>query len=451
MRIRRLVGTAALAAVVGATSLLGAGTAAAADSTAPLPLTGGHGDIVVDGVHDRVFLSDPVGSAVVVTDYDGTLVKRIEGEPGAAGLALSEDSGTLFVALPDGDAISAVDTGTLTEKARYRLGAGNRPLSPAVTGDTVWFGYDAADSFGDVGSLDLSGPEPVVSLKQVGYGPFYSAPTLVSSPAAPGRIVATVEGSSPATLTVYDVSAGTPKQQASVRDPGGSTSNMQDMAITPDGEHVVTASGSPYYHQVFRLEDLSADGRYATNHYPNSVAVAPDGTVAAGISSWTPALSVFKPGRGTAYRTYDFQGTGTPDLRSAGLAWAPEGDRLFAVTEGTDNGGAAYALKVFTDATKAVSALTVTAPGTSAPHKPLTVSGELTARLAHPDGTTVEVTRAGPGGKRASLGEAAVAADGTFAVTDRPKGTGEAVYTVTYRGDGEHTAATATATVTLTR
>jgi hypothetical protein len=34
------------------------------------------------------------------------------------------------------------------------------------------------------------------------------------------------------------------------------------MQITPDGKDVVLASGAPYYQEIYRVSDLSADGTF---------------------------------------------------------------------------------------------------------------------------------------------------------------------------------------------
>ena len=67
------------------------------------------------------------------------------------------------------------------------------------------------------------------------------------------------------------------------------------------------ASGAPYYHQVYKTSDLTPDGNYASDAYPNAVAIAPDGTVAAGIDGiYEPDVYVYEPGATTAAHVYDF-------------------------------------------------------------------------------------------------------------------------------------------------
>ncbi|MBD0738283.1 hypothetical protein BGM09_04880 [Streptomyces sp. CBMA29] len=149
-----MAGGTALSVLLATASLLGvAAEPAAADSAATLPITS-YSDMVVDGAHRRVFISG-AGNKVVVADYNGKTIAQITSEPGAAGLVLSADSSTVYVALPTADAISAIDTATLRETARYPLGVAPRHL--AMTKHTIWFGY-TANGTGNLGSLDLDPP-----------------------------------------------------------------------------------------------------------------------------------------------------------------------------------------------------------------------------------------------------------------------------------------------------
>ena len=84
-----LAAAATALAVLFSSAALAVGTAApaAADSSMPLPVLSS-GDIVVDDVHQRVFVSDPTGGKVVATDYAGTVVGTVPSLPGANGLEL---------------------------------------------------------------------------------------------------------------------------------------------------------------------------------------------------------------------------------------------------------------------------------------------------------------------------------------------------------------------------
>ncbi|MGX1560561.1 YncE family protein [Streptomyces sp. NPDC055506] len=347
--MHRRILTAATALAV----LLGTGSAAAADSSEILPLKS-TGDMVVDGVHHRVFISDPTAGQVVVTDYAGTVVGTVGSLPGVHGLELSPDSGTLYAAVHDADAVVAIDTASATESRRYPTGAGAGPAYVALAGGKLWFSYGSSGD-GNIGSLDPSATDPAVTLDQDTHRTFYEAPILDAAAGAPGTLVAGAPDQSPVELAVYDVSSGAASRTAYAFDPGSTGGgNLQDLAVTPDGQDVVTASGAPYYQAVYKVTDLSANGEYVTNTYPNAVDIAPNGDVAAGTFSWyDPDVHVFKPGVSTPLRQYDFPNTGTSSgadtLAPAGLAWAPDASRLFAISE---NDSEVYSLRIFDAATK---------------------------------------------------------------------------------------------------
>ncbi|MFF4504735.1 YncE family protein [Streptomyces sp. NPDC001401] len=452
MRTRTLPAATALAVLFCSAALAVTSAAPAlADSSTVLPVAS-TGDVVVDGVHQRVFISDPKNGKVVATDYNGTVVGTIESLAGVRGLELSADSGTLYAAVEDADAIVAIDTATATEAHRYPTGAGTQPEYPALAGGKLWFGYRGSGT-GNIGSLDLSGSDPVVSLGQDTNKTWNDAPILASSPGAPGTVVAGTSGQSPNELAVFDVSSGSATRTAYAWDPG-SSSDLSDLAVTPDGKDVVTASGSPYKQQVFKVSDLSGDGSYTTNAYPNAVDIAPNGAVAAGTFSWyDPDVHIFEPGISAPVRQYDFPNTGNSSgadtLAASGLAWAPDASKLFAVSY---NDSDVYSLRVLDNPTKADTTLTATAPATAPRAKSLSVTGKLTSDAAFPSGTTVSVRRTDaetPSGKL--LGTATVGADGSYSFADTPPAGGQVTYTVTYAGDDYHASATATSTVNVAK
>ncbi|WP_428986006.1 Ig-like domain repeat protein [Streptomyces pyxinicus] len=440
----RTLTAATTLAVLFSSVALAAGPAFA-DSSKTLPVRA-TGDIVVDGVHQRVFVSDPLNGKIVVTDYAGTVVKQLTANlSGVSGLELSADSGTLYAAVRDLDAIAVFDTATGTETTRYAVG--DKPESVALAGGKLWFGYGAAAA-GGIGSVDLTSEGHEVTLDQS--RDWYAAPLLDATPGS-DILVAGALGQSPVTLASYDVSSGTATKLASTSEAG---SNLGDLQLTPDGKDVVVASGSPNYQQVFRTSDLNEDGTYDTDSYPNSVAIAPDGTLAAGIDgSYEPDVYVFRPGSGEPVRTYDFPNTGTSSgsdlLADSGLAWSPDGSRLFAVTS---NNEGVYALRVLTSPTKAVTTVTVDAPATAARGKKLTVKGKATSKTALPAGTKLTVTRTdleSPQGK--ALASAVTKADGTFSFTDTPPAGGKVTYKAAFAGDAGHAAGSGSDAVTVSR
>ncbi|MFE3718442.1 WD40 repeat domain-containing protein [Streptomyces cyaneofuscatus] len=452
MRTRRISTATAFAVLFSSVVLVGgtAGTAAA-DSSRILPATS-LGDIVADGVHQRVFISDPQSGQILATDYSGKVVRVLGELPGVTGLELSADSATLYAGVAASDHIVAIDTATLTESARYDIGLGTRPTHPALAGGKLWFGYGAATE-GNIGSLDLSGEEPVVTLDQEPDRTWYSAPVLASSPGAPDKLAAAEESSSPAELAVYDVASGTAERTAKLR---SDASNVSDIAVSPDGTQLVVASGAPYFHQVYRTSDLRAEQGYTSKHYPNAVDIAPNGTVAAGIEgSYDPDIYIYPKGasKTVPVRTYDFPNTGTHSgsdhLESAGLAWAPDGSRLFAVSVNSEG---TRSFRVLTDPTRSVATLSISAPAKATRAKALTVKGSVKASVALPAGTPVTVTRTdveSPKGK--SLGTVKTDAKGAFTFKDTPPAGGKVTYKATYAGSAKHTAASASASVTVSR
>ncbi|MFF5534630.1 Ig-like domain repeat protein [Streptomyces cinerochromogenes] len=443
MRKRSLTTATTLAVLFSSAAL--AATPASADSTAALPVRT-TGDIVVDAVHQQVFVSDPLSGKIVVTDLNGKPFKEITTNlSGVQGLELSADSGTLYAAVQDLDAIAVFDTATDTETARYEVG--DKPLSVALAGGRLWFGYGGAAQ-GNIGSVDLTAEDHKVTLGQD--NGWYAAPLLDAAPGS-STLIAGAVGQSPVELASYDVSSGTAARVASTREAG---SNLGDLQVTPDGKDVVVASGAPYYQQVFRTSDLNEDGKYVTDAYPNSVAIAPDGTVAAGIDgSYEPDVYIFKPGSSEAVRSYDFPNTGTSSgsdlLARGGLAWAPDASRLFAVTS---NSQGVYSLRVLNAPTKAAATVTVDAPATAARAKQLTVKGKVASKVAVPAGTKLAVTRTdleSPKGK--SLAAAVTKADGTFSFTDTPPSGGKVTYKVAYAGDADHAAASGSDSVEVSR
>ncbi|MEW1719553.1 Ig-like domain repeat protein [Streptomyces sp. NPDC093109] len=447
MRTRRsaVLPTATALAVLFGSVVLASGTAAA-DSSKVLPVSS-TGDIVVDGVHKRVFISDPAQGKVVATDYAGKVVGTVAGLPGVDGLALSADSGQLYAAVPGTDSIVAIGTDTVSPTGRFPTGENTEPEHLAVAGGKVWFGYGSDG--GNIGSLDLSGEEPVVALGQDDDAGWRTAPKLASTPGAPDILAAGDATRSSDLVGVYDLTSGEATRTALAKLPVS-----EDLALTPDGSRLITSGGGSR-HLILRTTDLAQVGAYSTVPSTKAVDVAADGTVAVGSAAWyDPNVHVFLPGSTKPVREYDLPATGLysggDTLTTRGLAWEPGVARLFAVSVNDQN---VYALRTLTDPTKSVTTLTATAPATAPRAKSLTVKGKITASVALPAGTPLTVTRTdveSPNGK--SLGtKKTTDAKGTFSFTDTPPAGGKVTYKVTYAGSATHTAASASAKVTVSR
>lgn len=451
LRTRRISTATSIAVLFSSVVLIGGAANPAAADSSKVIAAASVGDIVADGVHKRVFISDPAGGKVVVADYSGTVIAKINSLPGVTGLELSADSGTLYAAVPGADAIVTIDTAALKVSARYATGTGTDPKFPALAGGKLWFGYGSAGS-GHIGSLDLSGAEPVVTLEQDADGRWYAAPTLASTPGAPGVLAAGIETQSPTELAVYDVASGAAVRTAYTSTDGG---NLHDLALSPDGTQLVVAGSAPYYHQAYRTSDLAPTIAYPADAYPNAVDIAPDGTVAAGIDGWyEPDVYVYKQGStAKPVRTYDFPNTGKSSgadtLDPSGLAWAPDTSRLFAVTVNSEG---VRSLRVLTDPVKFRTTVTVSAPAKASRGKKLTVTGKAKSDGAFPSGAKVTVTRTdieSPKGK--ALAAVKLKSDGSFSFGDTPPAGGTVTYKVSYAGDATHSAASGSDKVAVSR
>ncbi|MEW2175227.1 hypothetical protein AB0890_02675 [Streptomyces sp. NPDC005406] len=342
-RFRAVLGVLALILL----PLLGSATSASARTTAEpsgtvLPISW-HADMAVDAVHHRLYIADIVTSSVLVTDFDGKLIRTLKNKPGAADLVLSADSRTLYVALSGGDAIAALDTATYQERARYSTGAGTAPSRLALVGKTLWFSYGSGfDS--SIGALALSGTKPTVRLGLVPWGTWGGPPMLLSSPSVPGIVIAGEQYNSSGTVTVYDVTSGKLVVRTTQDNPG-EISFVGDLALSPDGATLFIVGGYPYKHLAFRLSDLSVAHAYPTTTYPDAAAVSATGEIAAGIdNSYGQDIYLFRPGAEKPSRVIDLEPGSARGLRPHGLIWSPDGTRLFALIG--DEGRSPLALHV---------------------------------------------------------------------------------------------------------
>lgn len=317
---------------------------ASADSQKSLAISS-FGDIVVDGVHKRVFISDPSAGKVIATDYSGAVVDELTGLGWPNGLALSSDSSQLYVAASRDDAIVAVPTATLADPKVYPVGdVGPRWVTPA--GGKLWFGAHTMDDAGGFGSVDPK--DSTVSLhNSVQSRPFADgAPRVYSSDAAPGTLVVTSnEHTSPNRTMVFDVSSGTAVMTTSrVESERTGGWGVAATAFTADGSHLIRATNGAAWQES--VAELSTTATYPALSRANGVAVASDGRVAISVANQATGddVYVFSPGSTTASQTIRLPEAGgeavpgsgdlpSDGIQSQGIAWEPGGPRLFGVAK----------------------------------------------------------------------------------------------------------------------
>ncbi|MEU4112725.1 hypothetical protein [Streptomyces sp. NPDC027717] len=431
MRLKQVSLATAISVVAGLTTatvgLTGPVARADGADTAALPLSH-YAHMVVDGAHQRLFFSQGTGTTgIVVTDLSGNPVATIDGEQGADGLALSADGKTLYAALTDGDAIAVIDTATLTETDRVDTGTASAPVSVAVAGGKVWYGYKADDGEGTVGSLDPSAdelaptPQPAM--------PHWSAAPLLST----GGGVLAVQAAQPSMtrIATYDVSSGTPSLKVDMGLGGAATGPVQ---VTADGTKLLVPQSVAVY--VYSTADLSTVRPYVyytggVNSSPDAVAVDPDGTIALGSTAGSGAGAYVYAADQIAENHFAFPaGTVAP----AGLSWGADGHTLYAVIQ--DHGS--YTLDVLGGAKLTDTELSLNTPSPQAiPTQQFTLNGTVGGRGFAPAGATLKVTRDGT-----ALPDATVGADGSFSITDTRQDEGAYTYEVSYAGDAAHRAAT---------
>jgi hypothetical protein len=327
-----LLGTLAIAA--GSASSL---PAAAAGPTS-LGVTS-FGRILVDAATSHIFVSSPGSSSIIVLDYTGTIVKTITGEAGAYGMALS--GSTLYVALSTGGAIEKIDTGTLLDSGQLVNGIVH-PTDLVLAGSKLWTTTgNCANWTVQLVSVDPAAVTPTVVTYPSAFdstnGLSYCAAFASNPTANPNLLLAWDLGLSPANITSFDVSSGSPVQVTTARE--NALGNLQDVAVNPDGTHFITASGAPYEFDEWAVAGLGQDGViYPANTYPTAVAtIGANGNVMAGGLNgiYDFDFYAYKIGApATTLAKVDFGGTSNT-VPSRGVALQPNGLNAFVVSGGT--------------------------------------------------------------------------------------------------------------------
>lgn len=436
MRTRSISTATALAVLFGSAALtaVSAGTASAASAYVGTP-----GGLVADGPLQRVFAGDRSAGKIVATDYAGTVVDSVGGLGGVADLAVSDDGTTLYAALPDTHEIVSLDAATLDVRTRYPVATNSGPRSVAFTGGKAWFTYgDQWD--GDLGSVDPAADPATGTAVTLGLFPktennhvIWGGGLLDADPGTPGVLAVGQSGVSTNSLAVVDVSGAVPQLTAWHQGDYTLTTGVDDIDLVPGGGQVLV-NGTDRI--AYGAGTFSAAGSYPSGQNAD---IAPNGLVAqlAGTN-----VAVYRPGAAKPLRTYP-----TGVLGGADLTWAPDSSRAFALLK-TSNG---FLLRALTDPTKNVPTLTVNAPSTSTRTKKLTVTGRISASVALPAGTKLQVTRSDLGLSGRTLPSVTVASNGSFSFTDTPTLGGTVTYQVSYAGDAGHAAVSASDSVTVSR
>jgi hypothetical protein len=390
-------------------------------------------DMAVDTEHGHLFVSG--GDLVVVTDLAGRIVKTLDGQKGASGLALSADGATLYAALNQAGAIAAISTAKLKETGRYKVGS-FCPRDLALAQGRIWFSHDCDGLRAGFSSLQLDGGRPVV--KQWGWNSLY-APRLAATQQWPDLLLV---GSVTLPLVAYDISAGDPVAQLPSEQ--ASPPRSRDFDLTADGRQVVVAGDAG--HLVLNTWGLVQVGLYPTGPQANAVAVGARDRVAAGVadnSVGATDLYVYEAGAPSPTWTFDLGGRDNSQLDDTlarhGLAWGPDNGRLYAVTTLLD--GSAPLLRVLVPSTYSATALTLIYLDPPFLGDPtglrVHLGGQLTALTGvTTSAQTLHLVRQDPLGEE-QLPDVRTDANGNYDFYDTLRGPGLTTYTVTFDGAGD--------------
>jgi sugar lactone lactonase YvrE len=435
VRTRSISTATALAVLLGSTILSVVTAESASSSAAAAAVVALPGGIVADGALNRVFVGDNAAGQILAADYSGALVGSVSGVTGVTGLAVSDDGATLYAAAAGSHEIVALDAATLDIKARFTIATTLGPRYVAFAGGKIWFTYgDQWD--GDLGSVDpASGNAVTLGQFPQAYPGVWGPALLDTDPSAPGLLAVGETGLSTDSMAVVDVSGANPQLVAWYQGNYTLNNGISDIDLVP-GVSEVLASGTQ--RDAYAAGEFTASGSYPSGQRAD---IAANGLVAQVNGG---EVAVYQPDAPQPLRTYS---TGTFST-VASLTWAPDSSRIF-VLAGTSGG---YTLQTLTDPTLNVPTLTVNAPATAGLGKSVTVTGKLSATVPLPSGVPLRITRTdleSPDGK--VLPSATVQPDGTYSFTDIPPAGGKVKYTVTYAGDTDHTAVSASGTVDISQ
>ncbi|MEU7902987.1 hypothetical protein [Actinoplanes sp. NPDC049118] len=448
--VRAVVAAAVLIGVVGFFDGVVTGTADAAADPIGVPAPPGHrttdftsiNDIVVDPVHRHVLVSDPSAGRLVALNYDGTTAAQVGDLPGADGIVLSADSGTVYVAVRDKVEIVALRADTLAEIDSYRLQ--DAPSRLALIGSRLWYTVTGSN----FGVLDLNSGN--ARLHDHGdYNPWSGGGALLiaASPTDPDLVaVSAGPGITSGPVALYDVSGDTEERIASTGlFPFDDVINFRGLEFSADGSRLAVGGANGI--GFLSAENLSGAGTIEMNGSID-LDVASNGWLATG-KAYTAGFAhlLLVPGGSTTVAREVYLPTDSFSGGLAGLAWEPGGDRLVAITSSVLG---EESLWVIDSPTKTETAIRLSAPASATRGAALTVTGTISGSL--PPGSVLSVRRTdleSPNG--VALAPVVTGANGAFSFTDHPPAGGTVTYTVSYAGDGDHKASSASARVAVSQ
>lgn len=330
-------------AVLGAVTVgvLGGGIATPASAAAPVPPKAkpyqsaqeiplginGAASLVVAG--DRLFVADVQGDRVLVLNRNGAPVATIGNQNAPTSMSLSPDGGTIYVALRDANAISALSVTTATETGRWAVQA--CPTETAFSSGRVFYSYGCSAEFG-VASVN-PGPtaEPVTALA-----------ALLAKPKLAGTATHLVVAneSTMGRIRVFASSA-----DGSIDVVGSSDAEFQgvhDLSVSSDGTRVAVASSFPGVQSLalpsLALAHVSGDDARAAAFSPDGTRLFAGGGSGSTVQMYNAVTGAMHWQRYSASLSYGAAWHGDArNVLPASVGFAGDGSLVYALTANTDN------------------------------------------------------------------------------------------------------------------
>lgn len=353
--VRCLVGV-----VGGAALLLGGLVAAAAPAgaqtvtpLAPAVSLGSdavYSSMAVDPVDQEIFVSLPSAGVVDVLDFSGHLVTTITGlaamgtqgqtttSSSADSIVYDDDNGEVYVTDTDAGTVDEIDPDPSSLSIVKTVATGL--LAPDDLVESAGLLWTASDS------TTLVSIDPTTGVVTPHEG-LLEGPGIVASDAIPDTIFSYDESDSPLNINRIDVSS-TPTVVTSSRD--NDIDNVNDISITPDGQSLIPAGGSPYQFDELSSTTLAPDGTiYPAEPYPTAAATTATngGLFAGGLDGlYGPDLYVYRLGDPSDLLLEDAFPPPSGDVNltvpDRGVAFSPDGTELFVMEDQPLGGTASF-------------------------------------------------------------------------------------------------------------
>jgi hypothetical protein len=344
-------------------------------------LAGGFSSMAIDPSNDLIFVSLPTTGIVEVVDFSGNVVDTIHG----FGTSQNDEANSIIYA---DDFIYMTDTANGTID---RIDPSTMTVSALTTGliDPLNLAYSAGSLWSTTGGYWP--PPTLVGINMstgtaTSYGVSLEGAGLVSGPGLADTLFSYNMGDDPLVINRIDVTSTPTVSVSEDEDSLGGTAeigSVGDIALSPEGSHLVPAGGAPYQFSELNTSDLLPSGTvYPASPYPTAVAMtsANGGLFAGGIEGeYNRSLVVYPlDNPSDLLMSYEFLPTGGSEANDEtaprGVSFSPDGDLLFVVSEPFDSSAGATFHVFDMPTTTTTTTTSTTTPSTTSPTTTTTTS-----------------------------------------------------------------------------